>query len=265
VALEPINHAIEFRDVQFAYNAEPVLKDINLEVKAGEIVALVGVSGAGKTTLVNLIPRFYEVYGGGVFIDGRDVREVTIASLRSQIGMVTQQTILFNDTVRHNIAYGDHDKNEAQIIAAAQAAYAHDFIMELAQGYDTVIGESGVRLSGGERQRLSIARAILKDAPILILDEATSSLDTESELYVQKALANLMQGRTTLVIAHRLSTVRNADRIVVVSGGRIVEEGRHDELLARGGEYTKLHQLQFKVAVVADEALRPGAGGEAAS
>jgi len=265
VDLRPINHAIEFRDVQFAYNAEPVLRDINLEVKAGEIVALVGVSGAGKTTLVNLIPRFYEVNGGGVFIDGRDIREVTISSLRSQIGIVTQQTILFNDTVRHNIAYGDHDKNEEQIIAAARAAYAHDFIMELSQGYDTVIGESGVRLSGGERQRLSIARAILKDAPILILDEATSSLDTESELYVQKALANLMQGRTTLVIAHRLSTVRNADRIVVLSGGRIVEEGRHEELLARGGEYTKLHQLQFKVAAVADGALRPDAGEEAAS
>ncbi len=259
-ALPPITRSVEFRGVHFAYNTEPVLRGIDLTVKAGEIVAIVGVSGAGKTTLVNLIPRFYEISRGGIYIDGHDIREVTVSSLRAQVGMVTQQTILFNDTVRHNIAYGDQDRTEDQIKAAAKAAFAHDFIMELPDGYDAVIGESGVRLSGGERQRLSIARALLKDAPILILDEATSSLDTESELYVQKALANLMQGRTTLVIAHRLSTVRNADRIIVLADGRIVEVGRHDDLLARGGEYTKLYQLQFQV----EEAVEP-AGEEAAS
>jgi subfamily B ATP-binding cassette protein MsbA len=257
--LPPITQSIEFRDVHFAYNAEPVLRGIDLTVKAGEIVAIVGVSGAGKTTLVNLIPRFYEINRGAIYIDGHDIRGVTVSSLRAQVGMVTQQTILFNDTVRHNIAYGDQDRTEDQIVAAAQAAFAHDFIMELPAGYDSIIGESGVRLSGGERQRLSIARALLKDAPILILDEATSSLDTESELYVQKALANLMQGRTTLVIAHRLSTVRNADRIIVLAQGRIVEEGRHDDLLARGGEYTKLYQLQFQI----EEAFE--SPGEAAS
>jgi subfamily B ATP-binding cassette protein MsbA len=269
--LPPIKRSIEFKDVHFAYNAEPVLGGIDLTVTAGEIVAIVGVSGAGKTTLVNLIPRFYEVSRGGIYVDGFDIREVTVASLRSQIGMVTQQTILFNDTVRHNIAYGDQSRTEDQIVAAAQAAYAHDFIMELPEGYETVIGESGVRLSGGERQRLSIARALLKDAPILVLDEATSSLDTESELYVQKALANLMKNRTTLVIAHRLSTVRHADRIVVLADGRIVEQGRHDDLLAKGGEYTKLYELQFKVAAAADGAIqqsaddRPSPAGEAAS
>jgi subfamily B ATP-binding cassette protein MsbA len=256
--LPPITRSIEFKGVHFSYDAEPVLRDIDLTVKAGEIVAIVGVSGAGKTTLVNLIPRFYEISGGKIFIDDHDIRQVTVSSLRAQVGMVTQQTILFNDTVRHNIAYGDQGRSEEQIIAAAKAAFAHDFIMELPKGYDSIIGESGVRLSGGERQRLSIARALLKDAPILILDEATSSLDTESELYVQKALANLMKNRTTLVIAHRLSTVRNADRIIVLSGGRIVEEGRHDDLLNRGGEYTKLYQLQFRV----EEAIAP-AGEEA--
>jgi subfamily B ATP-binding cassette protein MsbA len=203
-------------------------------------------SGGGKTTLVNLIPRFYDVNEGRVAIDGTDIRNATVESLRAQIGIVTQQTILFNDTVRGNIAYGDVRKSEEDIIRAAQAANAHDFIMKLPQGYDTVIGEQGVKLSGGERQRISIARALLKDAPILILDEATSSLDTESEIEVQDALEKLMRGRTTLVIAHRLSTIRNADRIIALVDGRIVEEGTHESLMEKRGEYFKLHNLQFK-------------------
>ncbi|MEI7639206.1 MAG: ATP-binding cassette domain-containing protein, partial [Syntrophus sp. (in: bacteria)] len=197
------------------------------------------------TTLVNLIPRFYDVSAGRLLIDGHDIRDVTVESLREQIAMVTQQTILFNDTVRNNIAYGDIQRSEEEIIRAAQAAYAHDFIMQLPLGYDTIIGEQGTKLSGGERQRISIARAILKDAPILILDEATSSLDTEAEIEVQKALDNLMAGRTTLMIAHRLSTIRNADRIIVLVNGKIVEEGTHEYLLDRKGEYFKLYQMQF--------------------
>jgi subfamily B ATP-binding cassette protein MsbA len=203
------------------------------------------VSGAGKTTLVNLIPRFYEVTEGAILVDGVDIREVTIASLRAQIGMVTQQTILFNDTVRNNIAYGDIRKSEKEVIDAARAANALDFIGKLPQGLDTVIGEQGVLLSGGERQRLCIARALLKNAPILILDEATSSLDSESELEVQKALENLMTGRTTLVIAHRLSTIKNADRIIALADGHVVEEGRHDDLLKTDSEYRRLYELQF--------------------
>jgi subfamily B ATP-binding cassette protein MsbA len=207
----------------------------------------VGTSGGGKTTLVNLLPRFYEVSEGAVLIDGVDIRDCTIKSLRGQIAIVTQQTILFNDTVKNNIAYGRPEAQEAEIVEAARAAYALDFIERLPQGFDTVIGEAGVLLSGGERQRLSIARAILADRPILILDEATSSLDTESELYVQKALENLMRGRTTLVIAHRLSTIQRADRILVMSSGSIVEEGRHQELLDLGGVYSRLHRMQFAV------------------
>ncbi|MCI0469979.1 MAG: ATP-binding cassette domain-containing protein, partial [Nitrospirae bacterium] len=246
VALPPIKRHIEFRDVSFRYDEALVLKDINLKVKAGEILAIVGMSGGGKTTLVNLIPRFYDITDGAIYIDGIDIRDVTLSSLRSQIGIVTQQTILFNDTVRNNIAYGDVRKSEQEIIEAARAAYAYDFIEKLPQKWDALIGEQGVKLSGGERQRISIARALLKNAPILILDEATSSLDTESELEVQKALDNLMQGRTTLVIAHRLSTIRNADRIIVIKDGAIVEEGKHDELLALGGEYRKLHDMQFR-------------------
>jgi len=246
VTLKPITQSIELCDVSFAYEATRVLKHINLHIRAGEIVAFVGTSGGGKTTLVNLIPRFYDVTGGAVLIDGHDIRDVTLESLIAQIGIVTQQTFLFNDTVRNNIAYGDIDTSEERIIATAKAAHAHGFIMNLPKGYDTVIGELGVKLSGGERQRISIARALLKNAPILILDEATSSLDTESEMEVQAALENLMKGRTTLVIAHRLSTVRHADRIVVLMKGEIVEEGSHEDLISQQGEYFRLHQMQFR-------------------
>lgn len=246
IQLPRIQKGIEIRDVSFRYEEAWVLRDINLSIRAGEVVAFVGMSGGGKTTLVNLIPRFYDVTEGRILIDGIDIRDVTIESLRAQIGIVTQQTILFNDTVGNNIAYGDIRKSRENVIAAAKAADAHDFIMKLPNGYDTVIGESGVKLSGGERQRISIARALLKDAPILILDEATSSLDTEAEVEVQAALDLLMKSRTTLVIAHRLSTIRNADRIIVLVDGRIVEEGTHETLLAAQGEYYKLYNLQFK-------------------
>jgi len=245
ITLPPITKGIELRDVHFRYNDDPVLAEIYLKVAPGEIVAIVGTSGSGKTTLVNLIPRLYEVTSGAILIDGTDIRDVTVSSLRAQIGIVTQQTILFNDTVRNNIAYGDIHRSEEDIAAAAKAANAYDFIMKTPKGFDTMVGEQGVCLSGGERQRICIARAILKNAPILILDEATSSLDSESELEVQKALENLMKGRTTLVIAHRLSTVKNADHIVTLAGGRIVEEGRHEELLKKGGEYRRLYELQF--------------------
>jgi subfamily B ATP-binding cassette protein MsbA len=246
IPLPAISKAIDIRNVTFRYEDTPVLKQINLTVRAGEAVAFVGMSGGGKTTLVNLIPRFYDVSEGQILIDGRDIRDVTMESLRAQIGIVTQQTILFNDTVRNNIIYGDIEKTEADVIRAAKAANAHHFIMNLPDGYDTVIGEQGTKLSGGERQRISIARALLKDAPILVLDEATSSLDTEAEIEVQEALENLMKGRTTLVIAHRLSTIRNADRIVVLVNGEIVEEGTHEALLDKKGEYFRLYQMQFK-------------------
>ena len=244
--LPPIREGISIEGVTFRYEEDPVLRDVSLKIRAGEAVAFVGMSGGGKTTLVNLIPRFYDVSEGRVAIDGTDIRDVTLESLRAQIGIVTQQTILFNDTVRGNIAYGDVRRSDEDVVRAAMAANAHDFIQRLPQGYDTVIGEQGVKLSGGERERISIARALLKDAPILILDEATSSLDTESEIEVQDALEKLMRGRTTLVIAHRLSTIRNADRIVALVDGRIVEEGTHESLLEKKGEYFKLHNLQFK-------------------
>ena len=247
VELPPVKDIIEFKDIRFQYeeNAE-ILKGINLRVKTGEVLAIVGSSGGGKTTLVNLIPRFYDVTSGSLTIDGKDIRSVTLKSLRSQIGMVTQQTILFNDTVRNNIAYGSTEAKMEQVREAARAAHALNFIQHLPEGFDTIIGESGARLSGGERQRISIARAILRNAPILILDEATSSLDTESEREVQQAIENLVQSRTTFVIAHRLSTIRNADRIIVVQEGMIVEEGTHETLLPLGGVYKKLYDMQFQ-------------------
>ena len=241
---------IRFEDVSFSYQEDgdesrEILHGIDLEVKRGEILAIVGSSGAGKSTLVHLIPRFFDVTGGRILIDSHDVRDVTLFSLRSQVGIVTQETVLFNDTVRNNIAYGQPYVQMREVEAAAHAALAHDFILALPAGYDTVIGERGVRLSGGERQRLAIARALLKNAPILILDEATSALDSESEALVQSALHNLMSGRTVFVIAHRLSTVRRADRIVVIDNGRIAETGAHEELMKQVGTYRRLYELQF--------------------
>jgi len=249
-ALPSFSRSIRFEQVSFSYEGEndearEILRDINLEVRAGEVLAVVGSSGAGKSTLVHLIPRFFDVSAGRLLIDGQDIRQATLASLRSQIGVVSQDTILFNDTARNNIAYGQPNVSQKAVEAAARAALAHDFISALPCGYDTVIGERGVRLSGGERQRIAIARALLKNAPILILDEATSALDTESESLVQSALANLMAGRTVVVIAHRLSTVRRADRIAVLENGTIADIGSHEDLMKKFGTYRRLYELQF--------------------
>jgi subfamily B ATP-binding cassette protein MsbA len=244
-AIASVGSGIRYDNVTFAYNDEPVLRNINLSIAPGEIVALVGSSGAGKTTFVNLLPRFYDVLGGRITINSIDVRDATLHSLRGLMGFVTQEVVLFNDNVRNNIAYGRRDVDEQLVIEAAKAANAHEFITALPQGYDTQIGESGVLLSGGQRQRLAIARALFKNPPILVLDEATSALDTESERLVQQALNNLMRGRTTLVIAHRLSTVRSAHKIVVLEKGEIVEVGKHEDLLSRRGIYRRLHDLQF--------------------
>ncbi len=249
-ALPKFSGSVRLEQVSFAYAHEgeeshAVLHDINLEVRRGEVLAVVGSSGAGKSTLVHLIPRFFDVTAGRILIDGQDIRDVTLASLRAQVGIVTQETVLFNDTVRNNIAYGQPQVPQKEVEAAARAALAHDFIVALPAGYDTVIGERGVRLSGGERQRLAIARAILKNAPVLILDEATSALDSESEALVQSALHNLMSGRTVFVIAHRLSTVRRADRIVVIENGTIADIGCHEELMTKLGTYRRLYELQF--------------------
>jgi subfamily B ATP-binding cassette protein MsbA len=245
VMLESVGSGVRYSGVTFTYGNDLVLRDIDLTIAPGEIVALVGGSGAGKSTFVNLLPRFYDVTAGAITIDGVDVRDTTLPSLRGLMGFVTQEVILFNDTVRNNIAYGRSDVHESEVVAAAQAANAHEFITALPRGYDTTVGEAGVLLSGGQRQRLAIARALFKDPPILVLDEATSALDTESERLVQQALNNLMRGRTTLVIAHRLSTIRSAHKIVVLDKGRIVEAGTHEGLLERRGVYRKLYDLQF--------------------
>ena len=250
MAMPPITRSVVYQDVTFLYEGQtvPALSDVDLEIRAGEMIAIVGSSGSGKTTLANLLPRFYEPTAGRLLIDGVDIQSFTLASLRAQIGIVSQEVVLFDDTVLNNIAFGRQGAEEADIVKAAKLAYAHDFIERLPQGYRTMVGERGVKLSGGERQRLAIARAILRDPPLLILDEATSALDTESERVVQLALSNLMEHRTTLVIAHRLSTIQRADRIVVLNRGTIVEMGTHDELLLRGGHYKRLHTMQFQDA-----------------
>jgi len=256
-SLPQISRSLEFRDVSFQYEGseEPALRNISLTIRVGEVVALVGSSGSGKSTLVSLVPRFYRPTQGHILIDDQDIRQVERASLRRQIGIVSQETVLFDDTVRNNIAYGRPEANEEEVMRAAKAAFAWEFIERLPLGFETLVGENGVKLSGGQRQRLAIARAILRDPPILILDEATSSLDSESEKLVQGALSNLMKNRTTLVIAHRLSTVQHADRIVVLNKGQIVEMGAHHEILQKGGYYARLYHTQFAPSTA--EALQP--------
>ena len=261
IQLPPLRGEVEFRHVDFHYRDDvQALDDIGLHAKPGEMVALVGPSGAGKTTLVNLIPRFYDISDGDLLVDGRDVREVDLDSLRSQIGIVLQDPFLFNATVKENLRYGRYDATDDDLVEAAKAANAHGFISELTDGYDTLIGERGVKLSGGQRQRISIARAILADARILILDEATSSVDSETEMLIQQAIDNLVRNRTTFVIAHRLSTVQHADQIIVLEAGAIVETGSHEELLGRGGLYARLHEVQFRLngdREARDEPKRP--------
>ncbi len=246
--MPPISRSVTLEDITFHYEGQslPALSDIDLTIRAGEMVAVVGSSGSGKTTLANLLPRFYEPSAGRILIDGVDIQSYTLASLRAQIGIVSQDVVLFDDSIRNNIAFGQRNATDEQIVLAARQAYAHDFVERLPQRYDTIVGEKGIKLSGGERQRIAIARAILRDPPLLILDEATSALDTESERVVQLALGNLMQNRTTVVIAHRLSTIQRADRIIVLDRGEIAEMGTHEELLGRGGLYKRLHAMQFQ-------------------
>jgi len=246
--IDSLNKNIVFQDVSFHYGneEEQVLDNINFSIDSGEIIALVGPSGAGKSTLVDLIPRFYDTIAGSILIDGKNIKDIDINSLRSLMGIVTQETFLFNDTIRANISYGAESIEDNIIKDAATAANAHDFIKKLPDGYDTIIGERGISLSGGQRQRIAIARAIVKNPPILILDEATSSLDTESEKNVQEAIEKLMRNRTVIVIAHRLSTVHNADKILVLDNGKIIDEGNHEELINRDGVYKELHNMQFQ-------------------
>ena len=246
---ETFENEIEFRDVTFNYSdsEEKVLDDVNFTAKRGEIIAFVGSSGAGKTTLADLIPRFYDPTSGKILLDGTDIKEIKVADLRKQMGIVTQETVLFNETVFNNIAYGLPDTPMDKVINVAKIANAHEFIENMENGYDTIVGEKGTKISGGQRQRLSIARALLKNPPIMIFDEATSALDNESEVLVQEAIEHLMKERTTFVIAHRLSTIRNADKIIVMDKGKIVQQGKHDELLAdKAGIYNKLYELQFR-------------------